>query len=348
MSIYFSNYVRQGKKTFKFGALNGGVYGSGISYKYGYFNGNKFEGLSFSYDKHTEVERDDDERDGIGSMTTVLKTSFWLGSFVDGEKNGYCTVMDGTSDKQAVSGYFDMGRAVTEEEAAALSLENKQLAVEEYTFEDWQTMPVDPIDEDGFSVLREMDYFSDGDLRYTVTEGSFKDGKLHGLGTEYYDSNVNGYHIFKEKSGVFKDGVFFFGYNGAFENRGGNQSLNYFGYADGRDIDAYGEEIVYEGKRYIGEAVNGVPSGIGCLFEGEDKMLKGTFKDGKLHGIGCTYKLVDGKWFPFDFKQKVVIKQLLDENDYPNDSWGIFVNGKYQPDMTWEKFFDAYSDVKKV
>ena len=76
MSIYFSKYVRQGKKTFKFGALNGGVYGSGISYKYGYFNGNKFEGLSFSYDKHTEVERDDDERDGIGSMTTVLKTSF--------------------------------------------------------------------------------------------------------------------------------------------------------------------------------------------------------------------------------------------------------------------------------
>ena len=341
MSIYFSKYVRQGKKTFKFGALNGGVYGSGISYKYGYFNGNKFEGLSFSYDKHTEFERDDDERDGIGSMTTVRETFIWLGSFVDGEKNGYCTVMEGTSDKQAKSGYFDMGRAVTEE-AEKLGLENKQLAVEEYTFEDWQTMPVDPIDEDGFSVLREMDYFSDGDLRYTVTEGCFKGGKLHGLGTEYYDSNVNGYHIFKEKSGVFKDGVFFFGYNGGFENRGGNQSPNYFGYADGRDIDAYGEEIVYEGKRYIGEAVNGVPCGIGCLFEGEDMMLKATFKDGKPHGIGCTYKLIDGKWIPYD-----CINEFQDRY-YNRNSWVIYAGGEAMPNMTWEEFYDTYCDVKKV
>ena len=30
------------------------------------------------------------------------------------------------------------------------------------------------------------------------------------------------------------------------------------------------------------------------------------------------------------------------------DSRGIFANGEYQPDMTWEKFFDAYCDVKKV
>lgn len=342
MAVKFSKYIRQGKKTFDFGALSGGTYGSNVSYKYGYFNGNKFEGLSFSYKKYTEFESDDDEKDGIGSMTTVRESTIWLGTFVDGEKNGYCTVMDGSNNKQAKSGYFDMDRAVTQEEAEKLSLDSKQLPAEEYTFENWQTMPVDPITEEGFSVLREMDYFNDGDLRYTITEGSFKDGKPDGFGTVYYDSNVNGYHTYNQKTGVFKNGEFIFGYKNSYENTGGKQSPKRFGYADGRDVETYGDEILYDGKKYVGEAVNGVPCGIGCLFEDKDKMLIGTFTDGKLHGIGCTYKLIEGEWIPYDYENE------HEDKSCSYNSWGIYAYGFFKPDMTWEVFFDSYSDVKKV
>ena len=346
MSIYFSNYVRQGKKTFKIKKLEAGKYTAHVSYQYGYFNGDKFEGLSFYYKKYEYIERDEDDRDGIGGTSLETDVIVMLGTYVDWVEHGYCTALPDTNDRFAKTGYYNHHSYVTEKEAEELGLEKKQIPLEEYTFENGQKMPVDPIDEDGFSVLREMDFFREGNFRYTLTEGQFVGGKLNGLGTTCYDSDVNGDSQYIRKSGVFKDGELVFGYRYVYSADG--ESKEYFGYADGRDIDEYGEEIVYEGKRYIGEAVNGVPCGIGCLFQGKNKMLKGTFKDGKLHGIGCTYRKVDGKWFPFDFKLKYVFKELLDENDYPNDSWGIFVNGKYQSDMTWEEFFDAYSDVKKV
>lgn len=342
MGMNFSKYVRQGKKTFSFGAMSGGAYGSSISYKYGYFNGNEFDGMSFGYQKYTEFESDPDEKDGIGSMSTVRKTSMWVGTFLDGKKNGYCTVIEDDNDREAKSGYFDMDRAVTDEEAEALSLKNKQLSLEEYTFEDWQKMPVDPVDEDGFSVLREMAFFSGGDLRFTITEGIFAGGKLNGLGAYYYDSNVNGYHTYTQMNGVFKDGEFVFGYKNSYENAGGKQPPKHFGYSDRRDIQAYGEEIVFEGKRYIGEAENGIPRGIGCLFEGEDKMIKGTFLDGKPHGFGCTYKLIDGEWVPFDYSA-----DKKDESYYYG-SCGIFVDGELKRGMTLEEFFAAYPNVKKV
>ena len=343
MSIYFSKYVRQGKKTFK---VNKNDAGTKVWYRYGYFNDDKFEGLCFYYDKYTTIERDEDHMDGIGGTSVEEEISIMLGTYVDGVKHGYCVAMPGSNDRFDRTGYYNKGSYVTEEEAEKLGLESKELPLEEYTFENGQKMPVDPIDDDGYSVLRERDFFGDGDLSYTFTEGQFIGGKLNGFGTTCHTYSVNGYSQYIRKSGVFKDGELVFGYS--YARLGGENYKEYFGYTGGRDIDAYGEEIVYDGKRYIGEAVNGVPSGIGCLFEGEDKMIKGTFKDGKLHGIGCTYRLVDGTWFPFDFKFKYVFKQRLDEDNYPGDSWGIFANGEYQPDMTWEEFFDAYCDVKKV
>lgn len=346
MSIYFSNYVRQGKKTFRIGKLDPGKSDAHVAYKYGVFRGNTFEGLCFCYDKYTTIERDEDDRDGIGGTSQEEELSMMIGTYVDGVKHGYCVVVPGSNDRFDRTGYYQKGSYVTEEEAEKSVLESKELPLEEYTFEDGHTMPVDPVDEDGYSVLREMDFFRGGNYRYTFADGRFVGGKLNGLGTTCYNSAVNGDSQYIRKSGVFQDGELVFGYS--YTRLGDENYKEYFGYTNRRDVEAYGEEIVYEGKRYIGEAVYGVPSGIGCLFEGEDKMLKGIFKDGKLHGIGCTYKLVDGKWFPFDFKLKYVFKQRLDENDYPNDSWGIFANGEYQPDMTWEKFFDAYCDVKKV
>ena len=71
-------------------------------------------------------------------------------------------------------------------------------------------------------------------------------------------------------------------------------------------------------------------------------MLIGSFQNGKAHGIGATYKLIDGKWLPYDF-----VNDRKDES-YDRRSWGIFANGEFQPTMTWEEFFDTYAPVKKV
>ena len=97
MSIKFSKYVRQGKKTFRFISTSGGVYGSNVAYEYGYFNGNRLDGISHFYHSETEIESDPDERDGIGSMHTIRKRSTWLGSFKDGKMDGFCIPLTQTS-----------------------------------------------------------------------------------------------------------------------------------------------------------------------------------------------------------------------------------------------------------
>ena len=187
MSIYFSKYVRQGKKTFKVGKLNAGTK---VWYRYGYFNDDKFEGLCFYYDKYTTIERDEDHRDCIGGTSVEEEISIMLGTYVDGFKHGYCVAMPGSNDRFDRTGYYNKGSYVTEEEAEKLGLERKELPLEEYTFENGQKMPVDPVDDDGYSVLREMDFFRDGDLRDTFTEGQFMGGKLNGFGTARDTSRV--------------------------------------------------------------------------------------------------------------------------------------------------------------
>lgn len=395
MPIKFSEYIRQEKKTFQFRRMSGGAYGCNIEYGYGYFNGNRLDGMYFSLDKHTEFEDDPDEKDGIGGMRPVRTRSFWLGSFVDGKRDGFCVELSSTDEITSDDViYFEMGEALTTEEfkekSTRAELENNEVAyftdkgmliyegenllykgqlfddekpcfsavcngdevltcgffrgedLVPFLFEDWEKMPVDPIDEDGFSVLREMTFFYDGDLRYEITEGSFVDGKLNGFGTVYYDTNVNGYHNYHQMSGVFKDGKFVFGYKNGYENAGGRKEPTGFGYADGRDIEEYGEEILYEGKRYIGEAKDGVPCGIGCLYLSDDKRVTGYFKNGRLHGIGATFKLVADLWIPYDF-----IDERTDQSCY-RKSWGIFVDGELQPQMTWEEFFEKHENVRKV
>ena len=398
MAIQFSKYVRQGKKTFRFMATSGGVYGSSIGYEYGYFNGNKFKGLKYSYSSETEIEYDDDEKDGIGSMTTVRKCSAWLGSFIDGQKDGLCTPLPVNSEKSKEVFFVD-GRGLTVEEAIELIKERgEQVQLSEteiaylwenniliynsdiqkytgmgqthdeenlyfcldfdaeekqttgvffhgeeeipFTFSDWQEMPVDPVEEDGFSVLREMDFFSDSNVRYTVKEGLFANGQLNGLGMECYNSDCNGFHREHQKIGLFKDGELLFGYKKSYESR--SKSVHIFGYADKREIEQYGAEIVYDGKKYVGEAVDGVPNGIGCLFVSDEKMLKGTFKNGKLHGVGVTYKYLDGKWVPYDFE---IDKK---DDDFYWNSFNMYADGEIQTDMTWEEFYDQYENVKKV
>ena len=53
-------------------------------------------------------------------------------------------------------------------------------------------------------------------------------------------------------------------------------------------------------------------------------------------------KLIDGKWIPYD-----CINEFQDRY-YNRNSWVIYAGGEAMPNMTWEEFFDAYSDVKKV
>lgn len=395
MSIKFSKYIRQGKRTFRFVRMGGGAYGCNIEYGYGYFDGDRMDGVYFSNDKHTEIESDPDERDGIGGMTTVRKRSLWMGSFLDGKKDGFCVELRRPDEMDNASfAYYEGDRRLSVEEFkdksewmtlsategaycygdSALIYDGRTLTYEgqiyredkpyfcrvygkkgesecgfflgdtplSFPLKEWETMPVDPIDEDGFSVLREMDFFYDGDLRYTVTEGLFADGKLHGMGTKYYDSNVNGYHLYHQQSGIFKNGEFVFGYRHRHESTGGRQEPAHFGYADRRDVAAYGDEILYHGMRYIGQAQDGVPNGIGCLFTGEDRMCKGSFEDGRLHGIGATYRLLEGEWVPYDFEEDRT------DRDYRRGSFGIFVDGERRPDMTWEDFYGLCSDVKKV
>ena len=218
--------------------------------------------------------------------------------------------------------------------------EDGEFAGTAFSFESWEEMPVDPVDEDGFSVLRESTFFNDGDARYEVTEGQFSGGKLNGFGLVHYDSNVNGYHKYYTKTGLFCDGKLVFGYNTAFENTGGKSQPDKFGYADGRAV--CGDEIIFNGKKYVGETQNGIPCGIGCLYETHEKMYKGTFCNGLPHGIGATYKLIDGKWTPYDYERDCT------DTGYSYGSWGIFAEGEKMPGMTWEEFFDKYEPLKKV
>ena len=336
MAIRLSKYVRQGKKTFRFICMSGGVYDSNVAYEYGYFSGNALRGMRFSYKKYTEFEDDPDEKDGIGAMRPVWEQSVLVGNFLDGKANGFCyELKDGRKDNAVNFGIYEDGNLIK-------PAQEEMCPKKEFSFDNWEKMPVDPVDEDGFSVLRGMDYFRDGDLRYRVKDGLFLDGKLNGFGTEYYNSNVNGYHTYEQNSGVFIDGKLVFGYKNSFENTGGKKLPARFGYADGRDIKEYGEELIYDGKKYIGEAEKGVPCGIGCLFESDEKLIKGTFKNGKPHGICATYKRIDGEWTPYDFVNDR--KDL----DYYFNSWGIFADGEFQPKMTWEEFFEIYEKVKKV
>ncbi len=392
MAIKFSKYIRQGKKTFRFMALSGGAYGSSVAYEYGYFYGNKFSGLSYSCHKHTEIEDDPDEKDGIGGMTTVTNRSVWLGNFVNGKKHGFCVDLkkdftidcfyeDGnllTAEDIVEKGdrcelddgstAFNLGESFLIYNGEKLTFVGQLYSEEEpfflvllddnanaigygffkgeelipFEFNEWQKMPVDPVEEDGFSVLREMHYFSCGNLRYQITEGLFSGGKLNGFGTVYYDSNTNGYHTYTQKSGLFSGGELIFGFKNMFENTGGKALPNRFGYANERAIEEYGEEIIYEGKKYIGELFNGIPNGVGCLFESEEKMIKGTFKNGKPHGVGATYKFIKEKWIPYDFVNE------REDNSYSYKSWGIYINGEFEPDITWEEFFERCESVKKV
>ena len=395
MSIRFSDYVREGKKTFRFIRMGGGAYGCNIAYEYGYFSGNKLRGTRYSFESHTEVEDDPDEKDGIGSMRTVRSGSFVIGSFTDGKRDGFCCELmrDGMECADDIT-YYEMDRPLSfeefkeksevidlddgrtayligedayvmkgdvavhtgqlyadgepcffkscsdegEVEAFGFYLDDKSVP---FVFDDWETMPVDPVDEDGFSVLREMDFFSSSNLRYKITEGEFRRGKLCGFGTEYYDSYTNGYHKYTRKCGLFRDGELVFGYSGGYENAG-KWIPDSFGYADGRDISEYGHELVYDGKKYIGEQSGGIPDGIGCLFDGEDEMTMGTFRDGKLHGIGATFKRLDGEWVPYDRKEG------RSESSGIRNSYGIFAEGELLPDTSWEEFFDKYESLKKV
>ena len=204
-----------------------------------------------------------------------------------------------------------------------------------FTFEEGETMPVDSIDEDGFNVLREMDFSNDGDVECTVTEGMFVKGKLNGFGLMQYKSSSNGYSVRVTKAGLFKDGKLFFGYNGAYRNRGGSEGE--FGYAEAKPKQE--EKLIYNGQEYVGEAKDGIPNGIGRLYETGEKMLHGTFKAGKLHGIGATYRKLDGEWIPYDYESD------YKDPKYVNRSWGIFVEGQQMPDMTWEEFLNAYEKL---
>lgn len=398
MAIKFSKYVRQGKKTFRFSSTSGGVYGASVGYEYGYFNGNRFDGMQYSYHSETEIEYDADEKDGIGSMRTVRKRSAWLGSFIDGKKDGFCVPMDMCSEAcSSKEIFFADGVGLTLEETIELIKENgEQVQLSDgetayvlgeisliyngdtigyighmydeenpyfcivydgdgeevakgffrgteeipFTFQEWKEMPVDPVDEDGFSVLREMDFFSDSNVRCTVKEGLFVGGKLNGLGMVCYNSDTNGYHHEYQKIGFFKDGELLFGYKMSYESR--SKTKKSFGYADQREIEQYGAEIEYDGKKYIGEADGGVPNGIGCLFVSEEKMLQGTFKNGKLHGVGVTNKYVDGKWVPYDFEMDKT------DDDFYWHSFHMYADGEIQTEMTWEEFYDTYENVKKV
>ena len=126
MSIYFSNYVRQGKKTFKIKKLEAGKFTAHVSYQYGYFNGDKFEGLSFYYKKYEYIERDEDDRDGIGGTSLETDAVVMLGTYVDWVKHGYCTALPDTNDRFAKTGYYNHGSYVTEKEAEELGLEKSR------------------------------------------------------------------------------------------------------------------------------------------------------------------------------------------------------------------------------
>ena len=78
------------------------------------------------------------------------------------------------------------------------------------------------------------------------------------------------------------------------------------------------------------------------MFESQEKMLKGTFKNGKLHGVGVTYKYLNDKWIEYDFEQD------KNDTDFYRKSFNMYANGEIKNDMTWEEFYDTYENVKKV
>ena len=389
MPIKSSQFVRQGKKTFRFYRLSGGVYDCNILYEYGYFQGDTCVGMRYAHKKYTEYEDDPDEKDGIGGMIPIRTRSLWLGTFVGGKKQGVCYERawgevknfgvydgDGLLSEQAFLArceketLADGATAFVWQNIALICQDGKTVYFggvderrnpcgfgarygaqteygffradgrEAFEFESWEKMQVDAVEEDGFSVLREMDFFDDGDVRYTVREGSFAGGKLNGLGLRKYLSQVNGAYAYQTLAGVFADGELVFGYRDAYESGGRKCAPASFGYADGRAVEDYGQVCVYEGKTYYGETENGIPNGIGWLIESDEKACKGTFKNGKLHGIGATYRYENGEWVAYDFVNGRA------DREYRFGSWGVFVNGVITG-ATLEEFFEQ-EGVKKV
>ncbi|MBR2650904.1 MAG: hypothetical protein IKD45_04520 [Clostridia bacterium] len=394
MRLKPSKYVREGKRTFKFYNLSGGTYGSSVSYDYGFFDGDTFVGMHYGQSHSTTIEGDDNERDGIGNMTTERKLSTVFGSFLGGKRHGFCyTVVQGEIDE---IGFYDNGRELSVDEVVDTVYRSITPTASRYVFitpyggviyegetlfyqggitdegtprgfgayfdddgevtkygyfcengeelkfhyNEWESMDVDEVEEDGFSVLRKMSYFESGNISYSVTEGNFVSGKLSGLGLYYRESDSNGYRSNAERLGIFKDGELFFGLSSRYES--GGKGKYSFGYSDERDISEYGDEITYNGMRYIGEAKDGVPEGIGCLFESEERMIKGTFLGGKPHGIAVTYKLRNGKWIPFNYEREIA------DYEFFYGSVTLYAEGERMADMTLLEFYEKYESVKQV
>ena len=79
--------------------------------------------------------------------------------------------------------------------------------------------------------------------------------------------------------------------------------------------------INFEGNKYYGQLLNGLPNGFGMIVDG-NIITTGRFFNGKLHGFGLKFeKLSDGK---------ALIKEV-----------GIYINGEYTPEA--ERSYYVYS-----
>ena len=377
MALKHSDYIRDGL-TVRIRGNCGGAYGGDADYDYGmFYKGEMFLGMRYTYHAYTEFEEDPDERDGIGAMRTIRKRSMQIGEYAGGMRHGFG--YDYVDGKPTNIGFYENGVKLDTADFMAryepVTLESGEVAYGDkdhvvicvddsiryigslsdgemvvclgavyaedgelvyiglfdingeqagdiFVYNDWEPMAVDDVVDEGYSVLREITFFSGSDSRHEITEGYFRDGALDGLGMMTYESHTNGFWRELTQVAIFSDGDPLFGYYHKYES--GTRGMTVLGMLDGRSLEDIGEMVTYEGKRYIGQVQDGVPHGFGELYISETEKLVASFKNGKAHGVGGTMCLKkDGEW------------KLTSD-----DSWGLYVDGEYRPDMNLEQYYE--------
>ena len=142
----------------------------------------------------------------------------------------------------------------------------------------------------GFSTQTHITHLRRG-VKYLREEGMFENGVLQGLGAREWEITDESTHPhYEQEGGIFQNGKLIWGYHIVWDNgEWESPHPDYLHFVDGRP-ESYQETRLEgnENEYYIGEAKDGLPCGIGTLYQGDKKIL-GMWKAGVLHGWGCVF-----------------------------------------------------------
>lgn len=133
----------------------------------------------------------------------------------------------------------------------------------------------------GFGVMR---LTSNGRLVYTI-EGQFSNGTVNGIALMKAQSTIKD-NDFKTRFGEFKDGQL----HGLGSETVADQGLEFIGNFRNGSKNGLGV-LLFQGVKFIGEYVNDYESGNGVGFEPNGRIVIGEYKRGRLNGKGAGYRV---------------------------------------------------------